>query len=125
MTVNLIMRRYDLAAEIDCLVKHRVEFVITSVGAPDAALGPLHEIGCTVFADVASVRHAQKAVAAGVDGLILLTAGAGGQTGWANGTPMASPNSPTCGHPKFPRQDRLDYDDSVPMAMRAAASLSR
>lgn len=39
--------------------------------------------------------------------------------------PMASPNSPTCGHPKFPRQDRLDYDDSVPMAMRAAASLSR
>ena len=45
--VNLIMRREDLAAEIDCLVKHRVEFVITSVGAPDAALGPLHEIGCT------------------------------------------------------------------------------
>lgn len=40
-------------------------------------------------------------------------------------SPMASPNSPTCGHPKFPRQDRLDYDDSVPMAMRAAASLSR
>ena len=38
---------------------------------------------------------------------------------------MASPNFPTCGHPKFPRQDRLDYDDSVPMAMRAAASLSR
>lgn len=87
--VNLIMRREDLAAEIDCLVKHRVEFVITSVGAPDAALGPLHEIGCTVFADVASVRHAQKAVAAGVDGLILLTAGAGGQTGWANGMAFA------------------------------------
>ena len=43
----------------------------------------------------------------------------------ADAPPMASPNSPTCGHPKFPRQDRLDYDDSVPMAMRAAASLSR
>ena len=87
--VNLIMRRDDLAAEIECLVKHRVEFVITSVGAPDAALGPLHAIGCTVFADVASVRHAQKAVAAGVDGLILLSAGAGGQTGWANGMAFA------------------------------------
>jgi nitronate monooxygenase len=42
-----------------------------------------------VFADVASVRHAHKAVAAGVDGLILLTAGAGGQTGWANGMAFA------------------------------------
>ena len=87
--VNLIMRRDDLAEEIACLVRHRVEFVITSVGAPDAALAPLHAIGCTVFADVASVRHAHKAVAAGVDGLILLTAGAGGQTGWANGMAFA------------------------------------
>ena len=37
-----------------------------------------------MFADVASVRHAEKAVAVGSDGLVLLTAGAGGQTGWAN-----------------------------------------
>ena len=101
--VNLIMRRDNLAEEIACLVRHRVEFVITSVGAPDAALGPLHDIGCTVFADVASVRHAHKAVAAGVDGLILLTAGAGGQTGWANG--MA-----------FARAVRRFYDGPVVMA---------
>ena len=45
---------------------------------------PLKDAGCLVLADVASVRHAQKAVAAGVDGLVLLTAGAGGQTGWVN-----------------------------------------
>jgi nitronate monooxygenase len=44
----------------------------------------LKDAGCLVLADVASVRHAQKAVAAGVDGLVLLTAGAGGQTGWVN-----------------------------------------
>ena len=37
-----------------------------------------------MLADVASVRHAEKAVAVGVDGLVLLTAGAGGQTGWVN-----------------------------------------
>jgi nitronate monooxygenase len=37
-----------------------------------------------VFADVASVRHAERAVGAGADGLVLLTAGAGGQTGWLN-----------------------------------------
>jgi nitronate monooxygenase len=37
-----------------------------------------------VLADVASLRHAERAIAAGADGLILLTAGAGGQTGWLN-----------------------------------------
>jgi nitronate monooxygenase len=60
------------------------ELVITSVGAPEPVLGPLKDAGCLVLADVASVRHAEKAVAAGVDGLVLLTAGAGGQTGWVN-----------------------------------------
>lgn len=39
--------------------------------------------------------------------------------------PMASPNSPTRGHPKFPQVGRPDYDDTGVMAMRAAASLSR
>jgi nitronate monooxygenase len=82
---NLIMRRQRVMEEVDCLLKHRVEMVITSVGSPEPIVGPLHDAGCLVFADVANVRHAQKAIAAGVDGLILLTAGAGGQTGWANG----------------------------------------
>ena len=58
--------------------------VITSVGSPAAAVGPLHDVGCLVFADIASLRHAEKAIEAGADGLILLAAGAGGQTGWAN-----------------------------------------
>lgn len=39
--------------------------------------------------------------------------------------PMASSNSPTLGHPKFPQAGRPDYDDSGVMAMRAAASLRR
>lgn len=82
---NLIMRRETLREELACLLRHRVELVITSVGAPDPVVAPLHDIGCRVLADVASVRHAEKAIAAGVDGLVLLTAGAGGQTGWANG----------------------------------------
>jgi nitronate monooxygenase len=58
--------------------------VITSVGSPAPVLAPLHDIGALVFADVASVRHAERAAAAGADGLVLLTAGAGGQTGWLN-----------------------------------------
>jgi nitronate monooxygenase len=58
--------------------------VITSVGSPAPVVKPLHAIGCQVYADVASVKHAEKAVESGADGLVLLTAGAGGQTGWAN-----------------------------------------
>ncbi len=81
---NLIIRQPRLKDDLACLVRHRVEMVITSVGSPAAAVGPLHDIGCQVFADIASMRHAEKAIEAGADGLILLTAGAGGQTGWVN-----------------------------------------
>lgn len=81
---NLIIRQPDLAGHLDCLVRHRVELVITSVGSPAAVVDPLHDAGALVLSDVASLEHAHKAVAAGVDGLVLLSAGAGGQTGWAN-----------------------------------------
>ena len=66
------------------LLRHQPEIVITSVGSPAPVLAPLHDAGALVFADVASIRHAERAVAAGADGLVLLTAGAGGQTGWLN-----------------------------------------
>lgn len=81
---NLIIRQPRFKDDLACLVRHRVEMVITSVGSPAAAVGPLHDVGAQVFADIASLRHAEKAIEAGADGLILLTAGAGGQTGWAN-----------------------------------------
>jgi len=81
---NLIIRRADMAEQMRCLVRHKVEMVITSVGSPTAVIAPLHEVGALVLADVATLHHAEKAIAAGADGLILLTAGAGGQTGWLN-----------------------------------------
>jgi nitronate monooxygenase len=58
--------------------------VITSVGQPGEVAKRVHDYGGLVFHDVASLRHAEKAIGAGVDGLILLTAGAGGHTGVAN-----------------------------------------
>ena len=83
---NLIMRRdpQTLRADIACILRHRTELVITSVGSPAAVVPVLHDAGCLVFADVATLQHAEKAIAAGVDGLVLLVAGAGGKTGWAN-----------------------------------------
>jgi nitronate monooxygenase len=73
-----------MAEDLEVLVRHRVEVVIASVGSPAPVVGPVHDVGGLVFADVATLRHAERAVAAGVDGLVLLTAGAGGQTGWMN-----------------------------------------
>jgi nitronate monooxygenase len=81
---NLIIRQPRFRDDLACLVRHKVEIVITSVGSPAAAVGPLHDVGAQVFADIATLRHAEKAIEAGGDGLILLTAGAGGQTGWIN-----------------------------------------
>src|SRR5271163_4345905 len=81
---NLIIKRAQMREELHALLKHRVEMVITSVGSPVEAIKPLHDVGCIVFADVTTLHHTEKAIAAGVDGLVLLTAGAGGQTGWLN-----------------------------------------
>jgi len=80
---NLIVHRSKarLEADIKVLLRHRPEIVITSVGSPAPVLAPLHDAGALVLADVASLRHAERAVEAGADGLVLLTAGAGGQTG--------------------------------------------
>ncbi len=83
---NLIVHPSNarLADDLRIVLEHAPELVITSVGSPDAVLAPLHDAGALVLADVASIRHAERAVAAGADGLVLLTAGAGGQTGWLN-----------------------------------------
>jgi nitronate monooxygenase len=83
---NLIVHRSNarLAAEVEGLIRHQVHLVITSVGSPAPGLEPLHSVGCVVLAAVASLRHVDRALEAGADGIVLLTAGAGGQTGSAN-----------------------------------------
>jgi nitronate monooxygenase len=83
---NLIVHRTNsrLLDDLQLVVKYKAPMVIASVGRPDPILHQIHDYGGLVFADVASMRHARLAIESGVDGLILLTAGAGGQTGWAN-----------------------------------------
>jgi nitronate monooxygenase len=83
---NLIVHKSNVRLEPDlaALLAHRPVAVITSVGSPERVGSRLHAEGIQVWSDVASVRHARRAIEAGVDGLILLTAGAGGQTGYAN-----------------------------------------
>lgn len=86
IAANLIVQRGNarLQPDLDVLCSNPTEIVITSVGSPADVIGPLHDAGSLVFADVATMHHAQRAADAGADGLILLAAGAGGQTGWVN-----------------------------------------
>lgn len=86
VAANLIVHRSNrrLDADLEVLVRRRCELVITSVGSPAGVVADLHGAGVAVWSDVASIRHVERAVEAGVDGLILLTAGAGGQTGTMN-----------------------------------------
>lgn len=70
-----------LAQDMALCVEHEVPLIITSLSAPTAIVPQVHAYGGKVFHDVISVRHAEKALEAGVDGLILVCAGAGGHAG--------------------------------------------
>ena len=81
--VNLIVHSSNnrLADDIALVVKYKVPVVITSLSPPAEVVAAVHSYGGVVFHDVISRRHAEKAAAQGVDGLIAVCAGAGGHAG--------------------------------------------
>jgi len=84
--VNLIVHRTNatLQEELAMCVRHEVPLVITSLGAVPELVDSIHAYGGLVLHDVINLRHARKAIDAGVDGLIAVAAGAGGHTGRAS-----------------------------------------
>ena len=70
-----------LEHDVEICVKHEVPIVITSLRAPAAVVKAIHSYGGIVLHDVINMRHAMKALEEGVDGLILVAAGAGGHAG--------------------------------------------
>ena len=70
-----------LFKDVETCVKHEAPIIITSLRPPEDLVKAAHSYGGLVFHDVISTRHAQKAVEQGVDGLILVCAGAGGHAG--------------------------------------------
>jgi nitronate monooxygenase len=71
-----------LEHDVEVCVRHQVPIIISSLRAPPREmLDAIHAYGGIVLHDVISIRHAQKALEAGVDGLILVAAGAGGHAG--------------------------------------------
>lgn len=84
VAVNQIVHQSNdrLAEDVATCVKHRVPIIISSLRAPPKEmLDAIHAYGGIVLHDVISIRHAHKALEAGVDGLILVAAGAGGHAG--------------------------------------------
>jgi len=70
-----------LMQDMETCVKHEVPIIITSLRPPAEVVEAAHSYGGLVYHDVISVRHAIKAAEQGVDGLILVCAGAGGHAG--------------------------------------------
>ena len=84
--VNLVVhptnQRYP--GDLELCIKHKVPVVLTSKGAPDEVFAKIHDYGGVAFHDIASARHAEKAVEAGADALIAVCGGAGGHCGTIN-----------------------------------------
>ncbi|WP_309606673.1 nitronate monooxygenase [Phenylobacterium sp.] len=89
--INLMVHRSYARweEELELVLKHRPPIVITALGSPVAVVEAIHGYGGLVYADVNSLTYAGKAAGAGVDGLILVAAGAGGHTGQIAGFAFA------------------------------------
>ena len=81
--VNIIVHPTNprVQPDLEVCMKHKVPLIITSLGAVSELVTAVHSYGGLVFHDVIKKRHAEKAAEAGVDGLILVAAGAGGHAG--------------------------------------------
>lgn len=84
--VNISVHRENerFEEDMETIVRHRTPVVITILGKPDKVVEAVHAYGGIVLHDAATERHARNAIAAGVDGIIALSGGAGGHTGWQN-----------------------------------------
>jgi len=80
--VNIVIARRKGADDLlEVILRRQPPLVITSIGDPSELARAVQGWGGAIFHDVTTVRHAEKAAEAGVDGIILVCAGAGGHSG--------------------------------------------
>ncbi len=84
--INQIVHKTNsrLERDLKISVDKKVPLMITSLRPPNEVVSAAHSYGGLVFHDIINIRHAEKAIEAGVDGLILVSAGAGGHAGTLN-----------------------------------------
>jgi nitronate monooxygenase len=83
LAVNLSGRRSaeEVEAHLALCSAHNVEIIISAMGNPAELVRRAHDRGLRVFHDIVSIAHAEKAIAARVDGLTCIGAGGGGHSG--------------------------------------------
>ncbi len=123
--VNLIVHKTNprLHADLKITCDARVPFVITSLGAVRDVVDAVHSYGGLVLHDVISARHAEKAIEAGVDGIIAVAAGAGGHAGTINPFALLSELRPICGEKMLVLAGAISNGYAVAGAIAAGADL--
>jgi nitronate monooxygenase len=118
--VNLIVHKTNprLQADLAITCKHKVPFVITSLGAVRDVVDAVHSYGGIVLHDVIS------AIEAGVDGVIAVSAGAGGHAGTINPFALVSELRPVCGDKMLVLAGSISNGQSVAAAIAAGADLA-
>lgn len=81
--INLIVNKSNLRMEqdLEVIARHKVPFVITSLGNPQRVIETVHAYGGKVFCDVVDLKYALKVQQQGADGVIAVSSGAGGHAG--------------------------------------------
>jgi nitronate monooxygenase len=93
----------EMRAHLALCERYGASIVITSVGNPTSMVSMVHDAGLLHFHDATNLRFAEKAIAAGVDGIVAIGAGGGGHSG-------------TISHLAFIPQIRAMFDGTVVMA---------
>ncbi len=90
--VNIIVNHTNprVLPDLEICAKYQVPLIITSLGAVKEIVDAVHSWGGLIFHDVIKKRHAEKAAEAGVDGIICVSAGAGGHAGTAHPFALAA-----------------------------------
>ena len=124
--VNLIVHQTNarLNEDMRCVVEARVPFVVTSLGAVRDVVARIHDYGGVVLHDVINVRHAEKALEAGVDGVIAVTAGAGGHAGAINPFALIGELKPLVGERMLALAGGLSTGADIAAAIAAGADLA-
>ena len=124
--VNLIVHKSNprLMADLAITCKEKVPFVITSLGAVRDVVDAVHAYGGLVLHDVISARHAEKAIEAGVDGVIAVSGGAGGHAGTINPFALIAELRPIVGDKMLVLSGAISTGGAVAGAIAAGADLA-
>lgn len=124
--VNLIVHKSNtrLMADLTATVKARVPLVITSLGAVRDVVDAVHSYGGIVLHDVTNRRHAEKAILAGADGVIAVSAGAGGHAGTISPFALIDELRPVVGDRLLVLAGAISNGAAIAAAIAAGADLA-